>query len=1109
MRRGRARLVVSSSVALWLLVGAGPRAWSADKKAAPPPAADTPAMASEKSSVKPAAERAVAGGAVGRAARPAGNKQETKNAAKKLGPRIPEHLRKALEAQIARRIERDIAGQKELRQEAVSLLEIFVKEESASAHEMPEALMRLGELYWETEREQFVARFQAWEKRPVDQRGGVPEPNFDRARVLFSRVLKDYKNFEQYDLALYVDGFLATEQGKEEEALDRWNRILAEFPKSRFVPDAHMARAEAAFNGKYDYAGALVEYEKVLQYQQSDLYGLALFKSAWCMWRLGRSDEAARRFLQVFQVTDAENVSAAKRKQLDELQAEALKYLVEVFTEDEKNNADDVYNFLVKAGGDKFAARIVKALATAFYDQAHYERGIEAYELMLKLDPVGPEAPDYGLAIAQGYATIEDWPKLKATYERLLKTFTLPEPGTEGGTWARAQSNPEVVKAAQARIEKQLREDATNLHGKAQRDKTSRAEFEGAAGLYEVYLGKFSSSPAAYDIEFNLGEIYFYHLNKPSEAATHYLATARRNPKGALTHDALYNAISALERIRYAEFEKNKTKGETEVDKKFTEAMELYIQLYPNDPDIPELLFRQGKLYYDHQVYDAAVRQWGLLLEKYPNSKFAAGAGELVLDSFNQSKDYSNIEIWARRLKTAPSFQSAEKQKRLDTLIVQSVFKQGEQKAAAGAHAEAAAAYLRAAKEFPRDARAGQACVNAEIESQKAGDIVTMKIAADLLITEHRDQPEAALGAWTAATQFQGMGLFAEAATYHEVVAERFPKSEHAKDAAFNAVLLRTTVGDHEKAIAAGKLYRQKYPSGPEADEVAFLMGKAHEREKKWREAADLYRGYAKSTKSSDRRAEAYVRLATVYINMKSGKEADDALQDAVALGKQKGVALGPDGKYAAAHARYMQGERVLAQFEQIEIAGDMKKLSARLAQKAKLLKQAADIFLDCVSMGVAEWSTAALYQIGHTYEAFATALRNAPPPSNLSDADKEAYQAQIDTFVVPIEEKSLEAYESGWKKAVELGIFNSWTAKMREALGRLNAELYPPAKEIGLEIRSAAPTVLPPLIPGPRRAAGQEGGAGAPVGAAAPATATPTPAPATPAPAPAKGGKK
>jgi hypothetical protein len=40
----------------------------------------------------------------------------------------------------------------------------------------------------------------------------------------------------------------------------------------------------------------------------------------------------------------------------------------------------------------------------------------------------------------------------------------------------------------------------------------------------------------------------------------------------------------------------------------------------------------------------------------------------------------------------------------------------------------------------------------------------------------------------------------------------------------------------------------------------------------------------------------------------------------------------------------------------------------------------------------------------------------------------------------------------------------------MREALGRLNAELYPPLKEIGFELRSRGPLPLPPLIQGPRR---------------------------------------
>jgi len=183
-----------------------------------------------------------------------------------------------------------------------------------------------------------------------------------------------------------------------------------------------------------------------------------------------------------------------------------------------------------------------------------------------------------------------------------------------------------------------------------------------------------------------------------------------------------------------------------------------------------------------------------------------------------------------------------------------------------------------------------------------------------------------------------------------------------------------------------------------------------------------------------------------------------------------------------------------------------VKQLSKRLKEKAELLKQASAVFLDTVSLGVAEWTTAALYQIGRTYESFAKSMRDAPAPAGLSDADKDAYQQQIDGFVVPIEERSLDAYENGWKKATEIGIYNQWTQKMREALGRLNGELYPPMHEIGFDVRSAGSTALPPLIEAPRR----EGAGNA--SAASNAASMPTPPAAAPlpsAPAKGKGGKK
>ena len=67
--------------------------------------------------------------------------------------------------------------------------------------------------------------------------------------------------------------------------------------------------------------------------------------------------------------------------------------------------------------------------------------------------------------------------------------------------------------------------------------------------------------------------------------------------------------------------------GETSNDRKFGEASALYVELFPDDPDLPEILFRQGRLYYDREIYDPAVRLFGQLLERFPESPYAAQAG--------------------------------------------------------------------------------------------------------------------------------------------------------------------------------------------------------------------------------------------------------------------------------------------------------------------------------------------------------------------------------------------------------------------------------------------------------------------------------------------------
>ena len=964
----------------------------------------------------------------------------------------------------------------ERRDEAIALLEQFVSATPKEASELPDALLRLSELTWETARERYLAAFEAWQREPEARRAKEPPlPDYARTLALYERIIDDHPRFPRLDFVLYMKAFTLLERGESDAALPLFRRILAEFPESRFRPDAHMALAEHVFNTDYDYRAALAEYDRVLDYEESELYDLALFKSAWCLWQLDRKSEAALRFRKVLDI-EGRGAEGSRRRHLKELQSEALEYLIQVFTEDERNRAADVRRFLQEIGGERHVERVLLRLSSTYFDQARFDRGIEAYELLLGLDPKSKRAPQYQLAIATGYMAIDQFPKALEAYRELARDYG------PNSTWATQQADADDVAEARASSERALREQGLALHELGQRDDRNE-QFEHAAALYGVYLESFPDAPESYRISFYLGEILFHRLKRYPEAGAAYLSAARKQPKGEFTKDALYNAIGSFERVREQELKKctgDQPCPESENDKSFSIAIELYATYYPNDPDLPEILFRQGKLYYDRRVYDPAVRLFGQLLERYPNSPYATDAGELVLDSFNRAADYENIERWSRKLKSAPAFKSAESQRRLDGLILGAVFKSGEQLAAKGEHARAAEAYLRAASEFPRDPRAAKAYYNAGIELQRAGSLEGADKAYSELVAKYPGSSEGALAAWNGAEMYESIAQFRDAARFYEAYAERFPKAEKAEPAAYNATLLLASAGAHREAVRAGKRYVERHPNGESRAAVTFLIGRAQEAQGQKREAAQTYRAFIADTDDVERRIEANTRLGQLLLAAGDRKGADAALSKAVTEGREsrgrrekgqkRSAAKSGSGRYFAAQARFLQGDQALQEFEAVKIQGDLKGLGKRLKLKAQLLGKAAAIYGDVVEFGVAEWVTAALYKVGESYEHFAKALNDAPMPEGLSDAEQQVYRDELAGFVVPIEERALEAYEGGYKKARELGIYNRWTSSMREALTRMNEVEYPRRNELGGELASEDGMPKAPVLSGLRR---------------------------------------
>jgi TolA-binding protein len=1018
----------------------------------------------------------------------------------------------------------------ERRTQAIQLLEEFVREEPETAAEMPDALLRLAELRWELARASYLTAYAAWQQVPPENRGAEPIVDYSPAITLYDRILTQHRGYDRYDFVIYMKAYALTETNNLPGALDLYRQILREFPESQFVPDAHMALAESDFSNMA-YEAALPEFEAVMQYRDSELYDMALFKSAWCLWRMGQTQNAALRFRQVLDLgSDRSHLSSAQRRRLRDLQAEALDYLIQVFTEDESNTPRDVFRFLQEIGGEQYANRVLTRLALTYMDQARYDFGIQAYALLLEMSPADERAPTWQQQIAAGYAAVDDGPHTLEALTALADNY-LP-----GGPWATQQTDPDTVADAATRVERAIRVRAMRWHELGQRNNLV-SRFQQAADGYALYLAHFPDGEHSYDLHFFRAEILFHRLEQYPEAGAEYLAAARLSPQGQYTRDSLYNAIGAFEHVRETQLaactaargstppprppassgaptgthtvtcdaataaaapatvpgpttaaataaastaaataEDAEHQGpedpcaETDNDRHFSEAIELYVQYFPNDPDIPEILFRQGHLYYDRGIYDPAVRLFGQLLERYPQSDYAHDAGELILDSFNRAADFGNIETWARRLKTAPAFQTAESQSRLDTLILQAAFAHGEQLACQNDHRGAAEAFRHAADEFPNDARARQALYNAGLELQRAGDLTGASGAYDHLVDRYPGSTEGALGAWNAAQMYESIAQFRDAARFYEAYGTRFPEGEHGADALYNAVVLRLAAEDWDAAVSAASAFLQRFPHHESVGEVTFMQARAHEGAHRWQDAARIYTDYARASRNPDRDVEAQTRLAMVLIQAGDREGADRALTQAVRGGRASLRRLTASGHNFLAQARYMQGEAILARFEAVQIAGDVEGLSDRLQQKSHLLRDASEAFADVVSFHVAEWVTAALFQIGRSYELFASQLRDFPIPPGLTEEEDQAYRDQLGTFIVPIEEQALEAYQGGYQTAIELHIFNTWTAQLHEGLTRLNDVEFPPLREVGADLDEGASLPLPAPLDGLRR---------------------------------------
>ena len=978
------------------------------------------------------------------------------------------------------------------RLEAIGLLRTFLASNPAG-ETRAEGMFKLAELLWEESRrlylikmDDFSRQLEACNKdREKCETPKEPKIELAEAEKLYLELHDKFPTFRRMDLVTYLIGFAAKEDSREDEAMARFQEVIAKYPQSTLYGDSWMMVGEHYFaNSQWEQAKAAYTHIP----DSAATSDLALFKIAWCEWKLGSTEQAAKDFKRVLdKAVEAERSGTeAQRRRSASLRDEALEYLVVVFTEDRSISAQEVFDFLASIGGEKYSRDVLIKVAESYGGQAEWERSNEAYRFLIKMDPNSIKSSDYQRDIVANWNSALDPERAQDEIKVLLAGYG---PNSD---WAKAQKNRDALARSLAVTEELVRVTATNIHGEAQRrEKTLKlpkldscaskpndppdilALYTKAADAYGAYLAAFGTGKGASDkaveIRYYRADILCFKLAQTEAAGDEYLAVGKSAPVGKFHKDALLNAMNAFEAARPKDAAHRKQIAP--VDKKFGEAIDLYATLFPADPTLVGVIFKNGQMFYDYGEYDEAIKRFGVIVTKYPKDPNAGPAGDRILSALNKAQDFENIESWARKLRQAPAFATKDQQDRLTKLIVESIQHSGQKYADAGKYDKAATFYLRVPKEPSVDTHtAAEAMMNAGVMYEKAK---RPEDAADIYLdvaTNYGDKaPDLAeKAAFTAGVVYEQAIFYDRAAKAYEIVIAKFGKGPHAADALYNAGLLRQALGQNDKAIAHYKDYTRQFSSRKDAPDVAFNIAVVYEDAGQEGPAFQAFTDYARIYASTNKRLlEAHTRAGKLEYDLGQFKRAREEFEKSLALYKRATGAAKTDGKAWAAEARYYEGELIFRDYEKVSIDVPPRQLTAALTKKTKLLADAEKVYFSIPDFQDLKWATAALFRDGQIYDVFADALTaaGAKCPAGLPPDQCQAYQDAINEKVVSIQDIAVQRFTVAYQKAIQTQNYDEYTAKIRAALGKLDANKFPPEHEARADKRTGDRPPTPDLI--------------------------------------------
>ena len=929
----------------------------------------------------------------------------------------------------------------------IALEEKLLKKIKKGTPQHPDILRRLIENYHQTALLTFFQETrsydQAWDKWDKSGRQG-PEPQLVQrdSRKWTSKVIQtaqqfisEYPKHKKVDEAYFQIAFAMDSLNQARESAKYYSLIVANFPSSPRIADAHFALGEFYFS-QQDFKKALTSYSEVMRFSRSPIYPWALYKIAWCHYNNQNFRNALGAFQNVVRLSGEQGVLSEGQK--IKLKEEALRDMVLAYAE--LGDVSGAERYFSEVGGDKYYGDMLLLLASNLEEKGQYDESVSILRRFVARNPSHFKAASVQIRIVDVAGLKADKTLLWKELEILLSRFNDKSP------WATQNAKESDLKENLERIQAVAINYPKKMHQLAQKD-NNKYFFAQAEIGYNLYLKYFPNGKDSIEVAFLLGEIQYAH-NRHREAVFTFDRLIKQ-PEMTPKHPFYVKVNEYLISSSYVLVEQTMQRIRKQEAKLGGEALPLAPELTQYIKVCNALITRSPKskgaldcevdlseIYLKNNHYVSAEKHLKALATDFAKQKEGEVAAKLLL--WMSGNDKKKLLETAQFLDKIPEFNKGDVGSRIGVIKESAQFETISGIEKSGKFEEAAKGFEKFALASPQSKDAPAALMNAGINYRKAGESEKAIGAFTLLYEKYPKSPQAVEAMLIVIDVAEQRLQLDKAASLSLDFITKFPKDKRSATISRETCYLYDALGNVNSAVnVCGKMIQQ---GGKAAEEGARVLADLYERTNRFKEFGEMVDKNIMRLNIPNRQKMQYL-ARVIQGDRKMGRNSEVKRHQGELASLQRKYPKEVDDLSLTELAR-MEYERqlpVLNKFRSVRLTANKKDLSDLLSsiqQKTKVFEELKTNFRSVITVGDSEWAVASLFHIGEAAQLFAKEVRSPPIPPGASPDDvkklKELLDKQVGKAMI---EQAKTALQEAMKVITKFAVYTEFSKKVSDSL--------------------------------------------------------------------------